>query len=176
MDRVGDNWGDPVLAARASSDAFREFAQRHLEPLAEALAMITFDRQLAADAAQDAFLRLHLRWESRKELDDPVAWVYRVGINRCHDYRRQIRRAARLFDRLAGSVGAVTDGRPWAPGVEFASLVGQLPRQQRVAAVLFYQADLSVEEVASVMRISEGAVKSHLHRARLALEPLVRAE
>ncbi len=45
-------------AARASSDGFEEFAHRHYEPLAKALALMTLDRQLAADAAQDAFLRL----------------------------------------------------------------------------------------------------------------------
>ena len=176
MQEVGKNWRDSTLAAGASRDGFQEFVQRHLEPLAETLATITFDKQLAADAAQDAFLRLHLRWDTRDELEDPVAWLYRVGINRCHDYRRQLRRAANLFERLARGTGAGNAEQTWAPELEFASLVKQLPRQQRIAAVLFYQADLSTAEISAVMRISEGAVKSHLHRARATLRPLLEYE
>lgn len=153
---------------------FEEFVQRHYEPLAKTLALVTLDRQTAADAAQDAFLRLQLRWGTGERLEDPAAWLYRVALNRCHDYRRQLTRAARLFDRL--TAGAEDADRTWAPEVEFAGLVRRLPKQQRTAAVLFYQADFSTAEIARVMQISEGAVKSHLFRAREALRPLVEAD
>ncbi len=104
-------------------------------------------------------------------LEDPVAWLYRVAINRCHDYRRQLTRATRLFERLATRAGSEEADHGWAPEMEFASLTKKLPKQQRVAAVLFYQADLSTAEIARVMRISEGAVKSHLSRARESAAP-----
>ena len=175
MEEVGQTRRDPIPAAGASIGGFEEFVRRHFEPLAKTLAVMTLDKQLAADAAQEAFLQLHLRWDKADELDDPVAWLYRVGINRCHDYRRQLRRGARLFERLTGQAD-VEGSRVWVPEVEFTDLMKQLPRQQRVAAVLFYQADLSTAEIARVMRISEGAVKSHLFRAREALRPLVEAD
>ena len=157
-------------------DGYEEFVRRHFHPLEKSLTLITLDAGLAADAAQEACLRLYLRWDEVDSLDDPVAWLYRVGINRCRDYRRQLKRATRLFERLSAEAG---DGRlvdPWAPEAEFAGLVKRLPRQQRIAAVLFYQADLSTKEIARAMQISESAVKSHLQRAREALRPLVEVD
>jgi RNA polymerase sigma-70 factor, ECF subfamily len=155
---------------------FEEFVQRHYKPLAKTLALMTLDKQLAADATHDAFLRLQIRWAGGDPLDDPVAWLYRVAINRCRDYRRQIDRAERLFDRLALRAPTGDEGEAWAPELEFSSLMRRLPKQQRIAAVLFYQADLSTAQIARVMQISEGAVKSHLFRAREALRPLVETE
>jgi RNA polymerase sigma-70 factor (ECF subfamily) len=159
---------------------YEAFVRRHFHQLEKSLCLITLDQGLAADAAQEACLRLYLRWDRVDELDDPVAWLYRVGINRCRDYQRQLKRAARLFDRLAAEAGTGTGaGEPeerWAPEAGFAALVGRLPRQQRIAAVLFYQADLSTREIARTMQISESAVKSHLQRAREALRPLVEVD
>ena len=62
---------------------------------------------------------------------------------------------------------------PEVPG-DVDALLAQLPQQQRIAAALFYVEDLSVREVATSMKLSEGAVKYHLHAARTALAQLVR--
>lgn len=149
--------------------------QRHFDSLAKALAVMTLDREQAADAAQEAFLQLHLHWHDVDKLEDPVAWVYRVGMNRCLDYRRHLIRATRLFERLSAAGAKETDEQ-WLPDVEFVAVLKGLSKRQRVAAVLFYQADFSIAEIARVMQISEGAVKSHLHRARETLRTLLEAE
>jgi RNA polymerase sigma factor (sigma-70 family) len=175
MEAFGQRRRGSSAAADVARDGFDQFVRLHFDPLAKVLTMITSDKGLAADAAQDAFLRLHLRWHELDKLEDPVAWLYRVAINRCHDYRRQLRRAARLFERLSLQTVTGEDPGSWEPEPGFANLVKALPRQQRIAAVLFYEADLSTEEIAGVMHISEGAVKSHLHRAREALRPLLEA-
>ena len=171
-----EKWGDLTVGAGSANGGYEAFVRRHFHPLEKSLSLITLDAGLAADAAQEAFLRLYLRWAEVDTLDDPVAWLYRVGINRCHDYRRQLKRAARLFERLATEAGTDGLGGQWTPESEFAGLVKRLPKQQRIAAVLFYQADLSTKEIARTMQISESAVKSHLQRAREALRPLVEVE
>jgi RNA polymerase sigma factor (sigma-70 family) len=176
MGEFSDRHGGPTLAAGHANGSYEDFVRLHFHPLEKSLSLITLDAGLAADAAQEAFLRLYLRWDEVDRLDDPVAWLYRVGINRCHDYRRQIKRATRLFDRLSAQADPDEAGEQWVPGAEFAGLVKRLPKQQRVAAVLFYQADLSTKEIARTMQISESAVKSHLQRAREALRPLVEVE
>jgi RNA polymerase sigma factor (sigma-70 family) len=179
MSGFGEKWSDPGSAAGHANGGYEAFVRRHFHPLEKSLTLITLDAGLAADAAQEACLRLYLRWPEVDELDDPVAWLYRVGINRCRDYRRQLKRAARLLDRLSAEPDAAEvsgAAEPWAPATEFAALVKRLPKQQRVAAVLFYQADLSTKEIARTMQISESAVKSHLQRAREALRPLVEVD
>ena len=67
-------------------------------------------------------------------------------------------------------------GRDWTPDVELLSVLSQLPVRQRATAVLYYQADLSIAHIAALMDISEGAVNSHLHKARKALREVLEAE
>ena len=152
--------------------------QGHRAPLVRALTMISLDQEAAADAAQEAFIQLYLRWDRVEEYRDPVAWLYRVGINRCKDYRRFLSRTARVVERLASQGDRHVGGDEivdWAPDVDFASTFRSLPRRQRTAAILYYLNDLPTGEIAKIMNISEGAVNSHLHRAREALKGLVEA-
>jgi RNA polymerase sigma-70 factor, ECF subfamily len=140
--------------------------------------MISLDQEAAADAAQEAFIQLYLRWDRVEEYRDPVAWLYRVGINRCKDYRRFLSRTARVVERLASQGDRRAEGDEivdWAPDLDFASTFRSLPRRQRTAATLYYLNDLPTGEIAKIMNISEGAVNSHLHRAREALKGLVEA-
>ncbi len=147
----------------------------HYDALAKSLASISLDQEVAADAAQEAFLELYLKWQGVDELANPVAWLYRVGINRCLDYRRRLARIPHLLDRLADARDAQTD-EEWHPDPVFVAILKHLPRKQRVATVLYYQADFSTAEIARVMQISEGAVKSHLYRARETLRTLLEDE
>jgi len=140
---------------------------RHYEPLVRSLSFVALDRDLAADAAQEAFFQLYLKWDRISQYDDPIGWVYRVAINRCKDHRRALARAARLVQWVAGPVDR--DGPSWTPEIEFKDALRRLPSRQRTAAALHYVAGLSVEQVAAAMGISEGAVKSHLFRARESL-------
>jgi RNA polymerase sigma-70 factor (ECF subfamily) len=87
-------------------------------------------------------------------------------------------RTARVVERLgAAQDGQMEEGElaEWRPDADFASIFRTLPKRQRTAATLYYLNDLSVKDVARIMNISEGAVNSHLHRAREVLKGLVEA-
>jgi RNA polymerase sigma-70 factor, ECF subfamily len=58
--------------------------------------------------------------------------------------------------------------------MELAQSIDRLPEIQRVVITLFYLQEKSVDEVARMLGIPEGTVKSHLHRARLALGEMMR--
>ncbi len=168
-----------AVRSKAQAGGFESFMQSHRGRLVQALTMISLDREAAADAAQEAFIQLFLRWDNIGDYRDPVAWLYRVGINRCKDYRRLVSRTARIVERLGETAqDGQMDGSElaeWTPDPGFASVFQSLPRRQRTAATLYYLNDLSVEDIARIMNISEGAVNSHLHRAREALRGLVEA-
>jgi RNA polymerase sigma factor (sigma-70 family) len=149
--------------------------EQHCTRLVQSLSLISQDRELAWDAAQDAFLKLYLRWDTVGDLRDPVAWLYRVALNRFSDYRRIVARGARLTERLEN-----TRIEPWTEprlgDTELALTFRALPRRQRIAATLYYLADLSTEEVARVMGVSRGTVDRHLYRARVALRSNMEGE
>jgi len=59
--------------------------------------------------------------------------------------------------------------------LEIRQLLQRLPEAQQRVITLFYLQDCSVEEVARMLDLPEGTVKSHLHRGRRALADLVRS-
>ena len=151
---------------------FEAFVIWHSARLVKSLTLITLDRGLAEDAAQEAFLKLFLHWHERPGFRDPVAWLYRVGMNQCKDYRRALSRATRLVERLGGSLEEQAQGQ-WSPEPDLVAILRSLPKRQRAAAALHYLGGFSTAEIASSMDISVGAVGSHLHKAREALRKVV---
>lgn len=149
--------------------SFESFVRQQCPRLLQSLSLIVLDREVAADAAQDAFLQLHLHWDKMERIHDPVAWLYKVAINRSHDYHRRLARSTRLLERLISASGTSEWAASEAISTEFASVFHGLPLRQRTAATLFYLADFSTAEVARVMNISEGTVNRHLYRARESL-------
>jgi len=108
-------------------------------------------------------------------MSDPVAWLYRVGSTGARDYRRALSRATRLVERLGQSADDHAQGQ-WSPEADFLAILRPLPKRQRTAAALYYLAGLSTSEIAATMSISEGAVGSHLHKAREALRKVLEAQ
>jgi RNA polymerase sigma factor (sigma-70 family) len=124
--------------------------------------LIVGDRHVAEEVVQDAFARVLERWPS---LDQPAAYLRTTVVNRSRDVLRR----RMLLDRLALLARrADEDAMPdplW-------DALAHLPANQRTALVLRFYEDLPVREVAELMRVREGTVKSLVHRglARLRQE------
>jgi RNA polymerase sigma-70 factor (ECF subfamily) len=150
--------------------------RQHSPGLIRTVSLIVLDREAAADIAQETFIQLHRNWDKVSAHPNLAGWLYRVAINRAKDHRRTYARAARLIKRLGNSPSVRQPTQPWQPDADLVNVLQGLPHKQRVAAALRYMGDLSVPEVAQVMGVSEGAVKSHLHRARMALKDLLEVQ
>jgi RNA polymerase sigma-70 factor (ECF subfamily) len=137
--------------------------------LVRTLTVICGDADVAADCVADAFERAFVRWRRVARLDDPVAWIRRVAINRTHDVHRRSTRGRRAVERLSAAATEETELRSDRPDDQLMAAIASLPQQQRTAVVLHYLEDLSVLDVAATMRLSDGAVKYHLHQARAQL-------
>lgn len=125
------------------------------------LALYCGDREVAEDLAQETLLRLCRDWGRVRNLDNPQAWLHRVAINLAHShYRRKAieRRITGLLPRRDA------DSESPTAEVETLELLRPLPHKQRVALLLHYYVDMSVADVARVMRLPEGTVKTLIHR------------
>lgn len=159
--------------ARIVPNDFDSLFGLHYDRLVRALTVVAGDRETAADAVQEAFVKAHLRWRKVGSYDDPVGWVRRVAINGLRDEHRRAGRKRRALDRLRGRTDATTA----APEIdEFGRLLAALPRQQRLSTALFYVDGLGIAEIAATLGISDGTVKSHLHDARRTLRPILENE
>jgi RNA polymerase sigma-70 factor, ECF subfamily len=150
---------------------FDETFRAHYDPIVRSLAVACGDREVAADAVQDAFTRAYVRWRRISRYEDPAGWVRHVALNRLRDHFRKSERGVRAGERLGRQtpMSVAAPDEPHEPAAGLTAAVAELPRQQRIAVALFYVEQLSVREVADAMNLSEGAVKYHLHAARTRL-------
>ena len=167
---MGSMHSDDDRSARADFEStFRE----SYWPMVRSLTVACGDREVAEDAVQEAFERAFVRWRRISGYDDPAGWVRHVALNRVRDHYRRDVRKRRAVDRLAAEPAPPVVAPD--PAADVVALLASLPQQQRTAAALFYVEQLSVKEVATAMKLSEGAVKYHLHAARTALATRVGA-
>ena len=160
----------PLLELDAPSTDFDAFFLARYDGLVRTLGAAFGDREQAAEAVQEAFVRAYTRWRRISRLDNPFAWVRRVAINLLRDQYRRSGRGERAVERLA----AITPSQ--VPGADNALTdstlnhhLSTLPPQQRIALALFYLQDASIADVAHAMSISEGTVKYHLNQGRSSL-------
>jgi RNA polymerase sigma-70 factor (ECF subfamily) len=117
----------------------------------------------AADSVQEAFVEAIRHWEVVAACDDPPAWLRRVAVNKLRDQGRGRQREQRILARLQRVRPTVqASGDP----ADVRAVIRRLPMRQRLSMTLFYLEDLSIEDVASAMGITVGAVKASLHSGR----------
>jgi RNA polymerase sigma-70 factor, ECF subfamily len=161
---------DLVLAARRGSpEAFGLIFDRHWRRVWRAAYATAGERELANDAAQDAFLQAAAaldRFDHRRPLEP---WLVRIAVNRALDLVRQRRRlvAAELADE-----GYAFD-EP-LPDEELREAVARLDPERRAVIALHYWLDYTTPEIADVLGVPLGTVNSRLARGlrdlRLRLE------
>ncbi|HXF71029.1 MAG TPA: sigma-70 family RNA polymerase sigma factor [Actinomycetota bacterium] len=165
---------------------FERLYEREFQAVYRAVYLLTGDRAAAEDSTQEAFARCLERWNRLGDKPWVAGWVTTTALNHV---RRSLRRRFAFLRLPPESSASSSDPAPArlesavAPGPEAgdASLdlwraVRQLPSRQQQAVVLHYAMDLPLAEVAEAMRVSQGAVKAHLARARETLRELVRGE
>ena len=123
------------------------------------------------DLAQETLLRAFDRWDAVGEFEFVGAWLRRVLTNLAIDRHRSATSEAAALAR------SHTDRLGDAPALaEWDRLVAGLEGRQRVIVTLFYGEDRSVEEIADLLGVPEGSVKSSLWRARQRLRDIYETE
>lgn len=107
-------------------------------------------------------------------LRDPAqfpAWIYGIATRKCADAIRANTRRRRLGTQAAADESSRPVGNPTSEQqIDLATAIRGLPPIHRAVVHLFYREELSVEEIASILGIPAGTVKSRLHHARDALK------
>jgi RNA polymerase sigma-70 factor (ECF subfamily) len=140
------------------------------------------NREDALDLTQDVFLRVFRKIHTFKGDASFYTWFYRIVVNACVDARRRRQRWRRIFStrrpdakESQGSLEDVPDrsddANPLSKlsgkelNAEVQAAVKMLTESQRTAFQLKVFQDLSIAEIAEVMGLAPGTVKSHLFRA-----------
>src|SRR5690606_32145485 len=155
-------------------DAFGELVRRHRDRLWAVALRTLGDREEAADALQEALLSAYRAAARFRGESAVTTWLHRIVVNACLDRvrRRQARPAIGLPDLPPGREPvAVEPDRDTAREVWAA--LGRLPAEQRVPLVLLEMQGYSVAEIAELLDVPEGTVKSRCARGRARLAVLL---
>ena len=131
------------------------------------------DREAAEDVTQDVFIKV---WRALPGIDGRASvstWIYTIARNASLSALRARRPQSSLSDPEVMEAVEATNPAPSADVLvdraAIRRLVDQLPTKQRQVITLFYMEAQSHEEVATMLAMPVGTVKTLLHRARLRL-------
>lgn len=157
--------------ARGDSAAFATLCRRWERPLYRFLA-----RQAGTAEADDLFQETWLRVARAASTFDPQrrfsTWLFQIALNLCRDRaRRPLPEAADPADLDRTPAPPAVDGDA---RLDARRLLAALPEAQRAAVVLRYWHDCSEDDVATILDIPRGTVKSRLHQAMRRLVAIAR--
>ena len=150
---------------------FDEFYRREYPCLVAVATALVGSHESAEDLTQDTMVKSLVRWSKVQRLERPGGWAHRVLLNACTSWWRRRRTEAAYLARLRREEPASPGPSP--DSLAFWAAVRQLPERPRMVMVLHYAGDRSVAEVASILAVPEGTVRSDLTRARAALASLL---
>ena len=158
-------------------EALGELFERHKSLVHRTALAITHDEGAADDVLQDVFLRIHTYAHCVNTSLPLEPWLYRVTVNQSYSWITHAKRWLRILQAVLGRWLVSPE---WQPGPAeqteerekwqfLQQAIDALPPSHRSVVVLHYLEGLSLEDVAAVLEIPEGTVKSRLYYARMKL-------
>jgi len=187
---------DEILLSRyreaGRTEDFEALIHRYENELYRYLARYLGDRALAEDVFQNTFLQIHLKRGLYEEGRPVRPWIYSIATHQAVDALRKVGRhptlsldqrinsgeidAGKLVDLLTdeeeGPLAAL-QGRERSEWVR--ESVARLPETLRQTLIMAYHQDLKYREIAEILKIPVGTVKSRLHAALAKLQQMARS-
>jgi RNA polymerase sigma-70 factor, ECF subfamily len=165
-----------LLRAHTNGDpeAFGELVRRHRDRLWAVALRTLGDREEAADALQDALISAYRAAHRFRGESAVTTWLHRIVVNACLDRarRRQSRPTVPLPE--TETITSFSCDQPDSDtALTVRAALAQLPADQRVALVLLDMQGYTVAEIADLLGVAEGTVKSRCARGRARLAVLL---
>jgi RNA polymerase sigma-70 factor, ECF subfamily len=164
-------------AINGDRDAFTQIYDQHFDKIYRYIYVKVHSQAEAEDLTQDVFIKAYEGIKSYKWRDLPfTAWLFRIAHNRVIDH---IRKTSKEKKASLDEAGAIVGGDPvyiTEQNFEVYQLKDallRLPEAQREVATLRFISELSISEVASTLRKSEGTVKALQFNAVSSLRKLL---
>lgn len=170
-------------AAAGDREAFAVLVRRHQDSVYGLALRLTGDRELAADAAQEALVRAWRALPGFRGESSLATWLYRITVNTVWTHRTRARR--RVTEQIEDVAHLLEANELHSPHshVEAAELgdriraaLNQLSTGRRTVVVLKDVYGWSHQEISETLDISIPATKIRLHRGRLQLQSLLEGE
>lgn len=166
---------------RGEETVFEELVKRYQKRVYNTTYRMLGSPEDASDMAQETFLRVYRNLNNFREDASFSTWLFKITTNICRDYLRKEKRNSVKISYEENITEKLSPNRSELPGEqnnpeeislrletqnEIQSLINKLPEKQKEVLVLREFQNFSYEEMAAILDISIGTVKSRLSRAR----------
>ncbi len=179
MDKARERVIDELLVIRCqegSRESFELLMRRWQRRLWWYARRLTGSEDAAWDVMQETWLAI---FRQIRKLRDPAwfgVWAYRIVRNKSADYTRSAIRQRQLAESLAERNSASSDRNQADSSESLVEVMRRLPPDQQELLTLKYSAELSIVEIAVVLGIPAGTVKSRLHYIREQLRRIMKGD
>jgi RNA polymerase sigma-70 factor, ECF subfamily len=156
------------------TSGFEDVYRREYPGLVAVATALTGDLRDGEDAVQDTMVRAFVRWDHVGQMDRPGAWCHRVLLNACRSRWRRHRTEQRFRSRSRHEEASIAE--PSADVMVFWTLVRELPSRPRLSVTLHFAGERTMAEIASILDVPEGTVRSDIARARLVITEALRSQ
>jgi RNA polymerase sigma-70 factor (ECF subfamily) len=168
---------EPQLVARAQGgdeDAFEQLVRAHQRYVFNLAYRVLGDRNEAEDVAQETFVRAWRGLPSFRAECRFTTWLYRIARNVCLNRLPRLEAELRQTEELSQPLASPDPAPDEVVGARerqalLHSELARLPERYRLVLTLRYLQGFSYAEIADVLSLPLGTVKTHLHRGREAL-------
>jgi RNA polymerase sigma-70 factor (ECF subfamily) len=163
---------DGALVRRSvggDSDAYRVLYERYQDRVFATVHRIVGDYEEAVDVTQDVFVKVYRELPSFAFQSKFSTWLYRIAVNFSINKVNERERHGRVHRKLALDAGEADRADPPVAVERVHAAIQELSPKLRAVVALRYLQNLTYEEIADVLDLSVGTVKSRLHLAHEAL-------
>jgi RNA polymerase sigma-70 factor (ECF subfamily) len=175
MDRSDSLQDDLLLLQCQQGDVagFDRLVRRWQQPLLNYAYRLTGDWGVAQDVVQETWLVVIRGLITLKDVASFRAWLFRIASHKCQDHWRRKHTRQRFVEDLQKQSDTAAAAPPNAERTDIDIAFRRLPPESRTVLALMYLEEFSIGEIAGLLSLPEGTVKSRLFHARQQLRQIL---
>ena len=154
-------------------EAFRRLSERHLDSTYRLASAILGNAVDSQDAVHDAFVTAWQKWSSLRDPAKFEPWFRRIVVNTCRDRLREARHRQAVDVAGQTDLAAPDSSLDVEERLQVEQALARLKPDDRILLALRYYHDLKLEDIAELLDVPTGTVKSRLNTAHTRLRSML---
>lgn len=161
---------DLILAKKGDKEAFSRVIQNVKVKLYKTAMAILKNDDDACDAIQETLISAYKNINKLEHTEFFETWIIRILINKCYDVIKKNQKIVNINEKISEEVDSFYE--MYSTESELELILNKIEKDLKMVTVLYYYDELPVKEIAIILNIPEGTVKSRLSRARKSISEI----
>ena len=161
---------DLILAKKGDKEAFSRVIQNVKVKLYKTAMAILKNDDDSCDAIQETLISAYKNINRLEHTEFFETWIIRILINKCYDVIKKNQKIVNINEKISEEVDSFYE--MYSTESELELILNKIEKDLKMVTVLYYYDELPVKEIAIILNIPEGTVKSRLSRARKSISEI----